>query len=95
MHEGSFSNVRNFLLTHTCGFVQDPSGVPLQSIRERGLKLDLYGKYQNTLDIFRQYEQPDLAAAYADPANHVHALGFGIGYLMDGRSSSLMVVRPR
>ena len=92
MHEDSFSNVRDFLLTRTCGLVQDPSGAPLRAIRGLGLRLELYGRYQNTLEIFRQYDQPDLAAACA---NHANPLGFGIGYLVDPRSSCLMVVRPR
>ncbi len=95
MQESNFSNVRNYLLTRTCGFVQDPSGVSLHQIRELGLRLSLYGNYQNTIDIFHQYEQPDLAAAYADPANHARPLNFGIGYLMNPRSTCLMVVRPR
>ncbi len=95
MHENYFSNVRNHLLTQTCGIVQDPSGVPYHNIRDLGLRLNLYGNYQNTLDIFKQYEQPDLAAACADPANHTKPMNFGIGYLMDPRSTSLMVVRPR
>lgn len=94
MQEPNFSNIRNHLLTQTCGLVQDPSGVSYHSIRDHGLRLRLYGNYQNTIDIFRQYEQPDLAAAYADPANHARPLNFGIGYLMDPRTASLMVARP-
>ncbi|MCE9519268.1 MAG: hypothetical protein K8R87_06935 [Verrucomicrobia bacterium] len=61
MHESYFSNVRNHLLTQTCGIVQDPSGVPYHNVRDQGLRLSLYGNYQNALDIFKQYEQPDLA----------------------------------
>jgi hypothetical protein len=95
MHEGYFSNVRNHLLTQTCGIVQDPSGVAFQAMRDQGLRLSLYGNYRNTIDIFRQYEQPDLAAAYADPANHPRPLNFGIGYLMDPRTTCLIVARPR
>ncbi len=95
LHEGYFSNIRNHLLTRTCGLVQDPSGVPYHAIRDLGLRLNLYGNYQHTIDIFREYEQPDLAAAYADPANHARPLSFGIGYLMDPRSTCLMVARPR
>lgn len=95
MHEGYFSNVRNHLLTQTCGIVQDPSGAPFHKLRDQGLRLSLYGNYQNALDIFKQYEQPDLAAAYADPANQARPMNFGIGYLMDPKSTALMVARPR
>ncbi len=95
MHEGYFSNVRNHLLTQTCGIVQDPSGVPYQKIHDQGLRLSLYGNYLNAVDIFKQYEQPDLAAAYANPANQARPMNFGIGYLMDAKSTCLMVARPR
>jgi len=95
MHEGYFSNIRNHVLTRSCGIVQDPSGVPFHVLREQGLRLSFYGNYRNTIDIFKQYEQPDLAAAYSDPANRARPLNFGIGYLMDPRSTCLIVARPR
>lgn len=95
MHEGYFSNVRNHLLTRTRGIVQDPSGIPYQRLRDAGMKLNLYGGYQNTIDIFKKYEQPDLASAYADPASKARPLSFGIGYLLDPKNTSLMVARPR
>jgi hypothetical protein len=94
MHETYFSHIRNHLLTHTCGIAQDPSGIPLRAIRESGAQVSFYGNYENTLPIFKQYEQPDLAAAYADPANHAKPINFGIGYLMIPKTTSLMVIRP-
>ena len=75
--------------------MQDPSGIPLHSIREAGARVNFYGNYQNTIPIFQKYEQPDLAAAYADPANKAKPLEFGIGYLMIPKTTSLMVVRPK
>lgn len=95
MHESYFSHIRNHLLTQTCGVVQDPSGMPYRVLHERGLKVSLYGNYTNALPIFKQYEQPDLAAAYLDPANRAQHMDFGIGYLMDPQTTSLMVVRPQ
>ena len=94
LHEPYFSHIRNHLLTHTCGIVQDPSGVPLRSFKEKNWKLDLYGNYDVTLPIFKQYEQPDLRAAYNDPAYHAQPIPFGIGYLVDPATTSLMVGRP-
>ena len=95
MHETYFSHIRNHLLTQTCGIVQDPSGVPLRSFKERNWRMSLYGNYQNTIPIFKQYEQPDLANAYRDPAYGASPLSFSIGYLLDPASTSLMVGRPR
>ncbi len=94
MHESYFSHIRNFLMTQTSGVVQDPSGIPYRMLRERGVKVSLYGSYVSALPIFKQYEQPDLAAAYLDPANRAQPMDFGIGYLMDPKTTSLMVVRP-
>lgn len=95
MHESYFSHIRNHLLTQTSGVVQDPSGIPYRVLRERGVKVSLYGNYVSALPIFKQYEQPDLAAAYLDPANRAQPMSFGIGYLMDPKTTSLMVVRPQ
>ncbi len=94
MHESYFSHIRNHLMTQTCGIAQDPSGISYRVLREHGLKVSLYGSYANAIPIFKQYEQPDLAAAYLDPANHAQPMDFGIGYLMDPKTTSLMVVRP-
>jgi hypothetical protein len=95
MHEGSFSRVRNEVLSHTCGIVQDPSGVPLRFLKQQGFRISYYGNYTNALSIFKQYEQPELAAAFADPANHPKPLGFAMGYLTGASSTALMVARPK
>ena len=95
MHESYFSHIRNHLLTNTCGIVEDPSGVPWKSFMERNWRMSLYGNYQNTIPIFKQYEQPDLAGAYQDPAYGVRPLSFSIGYLLDPATTSLIVGRPR
>lgn len=95
MHESYFSHIRNHLLTNTSGIVEDPSGVPWKSFTERNWRMSLYGNYQNTIPIFKQYEQPDLAAAYLDRSYGASPLPFSIGYLLDPASTSLIVGRPR
>jgi hypothetical protein len=94
MHEGNFSNVRNFILTHCRGIAQDPSGVPYRSFREKGWKLSLYGNYLGSADPFEEYPQPDLIEAYQQGGRGIPAISFGIGYLTDPRTTSLMVGRP-
>ncbi len=94
MHEPYFSNVRNHILTQTCGIVQDPSGIPYRSFGERGWDVRLYGNYVRTMDIFQKYEQPDLFMAYGG-GQSAQSLPFGIGYLVDPGTTSLMVCRPR
>jgi hypothetical protein len=95
MHESYFSHIRNHLLTNTCGIVEDPSGVPWRSFMERNWRMSLYGNYQNTIPIFKQYEQPDLATAYLDRSYGATPLPFSIGYLLDPATTSLIVGRPR
>lgn len=95
MHEGSFSNVRAFVLRNCRGLVQDPSGVPYGEIVTAGFDLRLYGHYERTLDIFKDQQQPDLAEAYRGGLYGAQPLSFGIGYLYNPANTSLMVARPR
>jgi hypothetical protein len=94
MHESSFSNVRNFILTNCRGIAQDPSGVPYRNFVERGWKMSLYGNYLGSADPFEEYPQPDLIDAYLKGGRGIPAMSFGIGYLTDPRTTSLMVGRP-
>ena len=95
MHEDYFANVRNYLLTQSAGFVQDPSGVPWSILRNSGLRINLYGHYVGPIDTFKDKPQSDLAASYNDPAWHAKPLDFPIGYLLNPQTTSLMVVRPK
>lgn len=94
MHEGDFSNVRNFLLTQCRGIAQDPSGVPYRHFVEKGWKLSLYGNYLGANDPFEEYPQYDLINAYHQSGQSVRTIPFGIGYLTDPRTTCLMVGRP-
>lgn len=94
MHEGSFSNIRNYL-THACkGIVEDPSGVPYQDLVRAGLDIKLYGHYTGTIGIFSQ-QQPDLVAAYQSQRHPVAPVNFGFGYLYYPSNTSIIVARRR
>ncbi|MCF7787256.1 MAG: hypothetical protein K9N47_14100 [Prosthecobacter sp.] len=94
MHEGEFSSIRDYLLRHSSAIVQDPSGVPYHDFSRYGWNLWLYGNYHGTLEIFSGCQQPDLVAAYSSGRYPVKPLNFGIGYLMNPQTTSLMVGRP-
>ena len=64
MHNSHFSNIRNAVVNRSYAVVQDPSGVPFQSLAQGGYNIRLYGQYSGTLDIFRQHYQSDLAQSY-------------------------------
>lgn len=95
MHENGFSNIRDFVLSRSSAIVQDPSGVPYREFNRHGWDLWLYGNYRSTLSVFPNCQQPDLAAAYASRRYPVKPLNFGIGYLMNPETTSLMVGRPQ
>ncbi|MFZ4765862.1 MAG: hypothetical protein ACOYMN_13000 [Roseimicrobium sp.] len=92
MHEPYFSNIRNFIVTHCSGIAQDPSGVPYRSLAENGWRVSLYGNYVGARDPFEKYEQPALIDAYTREGGH--PLSFGIGYLTEPQTTSLMVAWP-
>lgn len=92
MHEQGFDVIRDYLLTHSRGIVQDPSGVPYRNLLGRGWDVRLYGNYQGTLDMFAEHNQPDLIQAYQ--AGKGQPIDFGIGYLFNTDRTCLMVGRP-
>ena len=95
MHEGSFSRIRDFILRNASAIVQDPSGIPYADFGRYGWQLSLYGNYQGTLDVFTGCQQPDLVRAYRSGQHTDKPIDFGIGYLFNASTTSLMVGRPR
>jgi hypothetical protein len=95
MHESGFSRIRDYLLRNSSILVQDPSGIPYAEFQRYNWGLSLYGNYQSTLEIFTGCQQPDLAQAYRSGRHPVKPIDFGIGYLFQPSTTSLMVGRPR
>jgi len=89
LHEADFSVIRNLLLTQCRAIVQDDSGIPLRCFASDRWRAFNFGVYAPPLDIFKKYNQPDLAALYAE---HPSApLPFGFGYHWDPKTANLMV----
>lgn len=89
LHEDSFSQCRNFLLTNCHTIVQDDSGIPLRYFGGRW-QPRFFGHYTGTTGgIFAKYEQPDLAAAYAkvQPAE----LDFTLSYQWNPKTANILV----
>lgn len=93
MHQGGFSTIRDWVVANSRGIVQDPSGVPYRYLAESGMSIQLYGNYRGPIETFSSDRQPDLAAAYASGAHPVKPMSFGIGYLLDPKSTSVIVAR--
>lgn len=90
LHEPYFSRARDFLLTHSSAILQDDSGIPLRYYLQSGpWQISFFGHYNGTLDLFKKYYQPDLAAAYQQTG--ALPLDFGTGYKWRQGESNLML----
>jgi len=89
LHENDFSAIRDTLLTQCRTIVQDDSGIPLHCFDPARWRFRNFGVYETPLDIFKKYNQPDLAELYAKlPAP---LLPFGVGYHWNPKTANLMV----
>ncbi|MEM7146257.1 MAG: hypothetical protein AAF591_14055 [Verrucomicrobiota bacterium] len=94
MHGGGFSTIRNHILDVSAAIVQTPSGVPFRYFEDGRWDIRLYGSYVRTLDMFEEYYQPDLAAAFMSGRYPVAPIRFGMGYVFyEGESSFLVATR--
>jgi hypothetical protein len=87
-----FSTVRNFLLTNSRFIVQDDSGIPLKAFDPKHWSFRYYGSYTTPIDLFKNYYQAPLAAAYqhSNPA----PLGFSFGYAWQKEKAVLILAIP-
>lgn len=93
MHESYFSRVRAALLDGCDAILQDDSGIPVAGFDAARWDVRLYGNYQGTLDMFRQYYQPALRAMFE--AGGARPLTFGVGYRFKPDDTVLILGRRR
>lgn len=89
MHSGNFTQVRDFVLSHSQQIVQDDSGIPLASFRPDVWNLHPFGSYLGPIAIFPGRGQPRLAELFRKAK--APALDFGIGYRHRGHDSNLLL----
>jgi len=87
MHRPWFGKVRGHLLEHSFQVVGDDSGIPFRSFDPETWEAHLYGVYSGPIELFSDYFQADLKAAY-DRARK--PLAFGTGYKWRQGESNLM-----
>lgn len=78
-HTDAFSNLRKLILDRSQVVLQDDSGVPLRFFTSDRWTVDLYGHYEDVLAAYKDWYQPDLAAAY-QRQEKVLPLPFAAGY---------------
>ena len=86
MHKTYFSRVRDFILAKSALVVQDDSGIPLRLYRDIVWERTLFGKYDGPIQLFANWYQKDLRAAYLKQAQ---PLEFGIGYDFQAKTSNI------
>ena len=64
LHDSGFSDVRNFLLTHTRLMLQDDTGVPVTYLDRGNWQLRPFGHYIGPISIFPGKYQPKLARLF-------------------------------
>lgn len=91
LHYGSFTQIRDDILSQSFALIQDDTGITYKTLLNRGWKVTLYGTYTEPIDLFpRSVFQSDLDKAYKALENP-YPLGFRFGYNYKG--SSFIVAR--
>ncbi|MEX2578286.1 MAG: hypothetical protein WD342_04445 [Verrucomicrobiales bacterium] len=84
MHTDNFSNIRNFLVGDCQFILQDASGLPADFFALY-YEPTYYGNYVGPIDMFSEYDQPELRAIYRSGV--AKPLPFGTGYRMRDEDS--------
>jgi hypothetical protein len=87
LHSGSFTTVRNFILTNSATIIQDDSGIPLGDYNPKKWHFFPFGRYAGPISEFpgRYQEQ------YAELFRRSQPMDFGIGYRWRAFESNLLL----
>ena len=89
MHRERFTNIRDFLLTHSETILQDDSGIPLAHFDRKIWQLQPFGRYLGPVAVFPRSYQPNLSELFAR-ANPT-PINFGVGYRWRPHESNLLL----
>ena len=89
LHSDNFAIVRNFLLQNSVSILQDDSGIPVRFFPTDKWTLRFFGVYTGPIELFKNYNQPDLRRYYEESSPK--RLTFGFGYRWNNRSSTLLI----
>jgi hypothetical protein len=93
LYEDYFSGIRDAILDNSIGVVEDDSGIPLRNFDLKKWDVIPYGDYTGPIDLFKDKNQPDLAAFYTKTPHQ--QLSFGSGYKFHASVSSLLVAKKK
>jgi hypothetical protein len=93
MHTDNFSEVRDFLLTHSKVILQEDSGIPYRYFARGKWDIRFYGHYIGPINRFLKHGQLDLAKDAN--ASHPAPLPFSFGYQWKPSQSAIMIATPK
>lgn len=93
MHSDNFSQVRNYLLTHSKIIVQEDSGIPYRYFAKDKWDIRFHGHYIGPIDRFLKHGQLDLQKDAN--ASHPAPLPFSFGYQWKPSQSAIMIATPK
>jgi hypothetical protein len=89
LHSGTFSEVRDFLLSRSATILQDDSGIPVAQFDPKRWQLVPFGRYLGPIGVFPDKYQPRLRDLYAKQSPS--PIDFGIGYRWQPNESNLLM----
>jgi hypothetical protein len=93
LYEDYFSTIRNAILDHSLGVVEDDSGIPFKDFKPAQWDVIPYGDYTGPINLFKDKAQPDLSEFYKKTPHD--QLAFGSGYKFAPSVSSLLVAKKK
>ena len=87
MHKKYFSIIRNSVLNKSKVILQDASGIAFKFYDPAKWDISLYGTYEKPIDLFKDFYEPDLEAAFQKSSKPI---GFRYGY---NKKSSLLFAK--
>ena len=94
MHKPYFSTIRATILSKSRVVVEEDSGIPYHYFEPATWDVRLFGIYAEPIQLFKDWNQDDLKAAYAAAPN-APQLDFAIGYRHRGQSNLIVAVRKK
>jgi hypothetical protein len=93
MHSDNFSQVRDYLLTHSKVILQEDSGIPYHYFAKDKWNIQFHGHYIGPINRFLKNGQLDLAKDAN--ASHPAPLPFSFGYQWKPSQSAIMIATPK
>jgi hypothetical protein len=95
LHYGSFTTIRDFVLSKSTYLVQDDTGIPYQHFNNENWKVSVFGVYEKPVkDFSDNLYQEDLDSAYRSPS-YLGDLNFSLGYHWGSKKQNQIIAKKK